>query len=293
MEYVKIRADFKYAEKGRFYRTVLVPKGIGLFELGCHLVHVFEGTLEHCFLFTYRRTQFVPAAFLEEDLGISKWLWMGQYTIDDLPDTFDFEYDTGDGWDFRCKKYKRTVTREGEDEELPRIIILEGAGQGIWEDNIGTLYAYLAGELDPNSYDEDPENGIYHPWNVSLDCWGDFDKPLDMSLAEESEDVLWEEGWKEELSLARELDLDSMPKDEDPFDMFNAAGVRSHFTELFAETFAHAYGYSDVYALAESLYGPNMARKKFTRLVTEQLGHYLSEKDIAAIFAAVEKKLRQ
>ena len=105
MEYIKLRLDFKYAEKGRFYRVFLVPKGIGLFELGCHLVNALKGTHEHPFLYRCGKVEFVPAGFMEDP--IDDWLWMGQYTIDDLKDTFEFEYDTGDGWDFRCKKYKK------------------------------------------------------------------------------------------------------------------------------------------------------------------------------------------
>ena len=50
-KYFKIRADFKYANKGRFYRTFLVREDIGLGELGEFIVDIFGGTMEHFFLY--------------------------------------------------------------------------------------------------------------------------------------------------------------------------------------------------------------------------------------------------
>ena len=47
VKYIKIRADFKYAKKGRFYRTFLVREDIGLGELGELIVDIFGGTMEH------------------------------------------------------------------------------------------------------------------------------------------------------------------------------------------------------------------------------------------------------
>ena len=51
VKYIKIRADFKYAEKGRFYRVFLVKEDMPLGELGEFIVTIFGGTMEHYFLF--------------------------------------------------------------------------------------------------------------------------------------------------------------------------------------------------------------------------------------------------
>lgn len=51
IKYIKIRADFKYAEKGRFYRTFLVKDDADLGTLGELIVDIFGGTLEHFFLY--------------------------------------------------------------------------------------------------------------------------------------------------------------------------------------------------------------------------------------------------
>ncbi len=39
----KIRLDFKYCERGRFYRTLLVKENINLIDLGCAIVTAFNG----------------------------------------------------------------------------------------------------------------------------------------------------------------------------------------------------------------------------------------------------------
>ena len=45
------------------------------------------------------------------------------------------------------------------------LIILEGNGQGIWEDNISSLWVYFYGDVGPNGIEDKEEFGIYKPWN--------------------------------------------------------------------------------------------------------------------------------
>ena len=56
----------------------------------------------------------------------------------------------------------------------------EGAGQGIWEDNIRSLYALFSGEISPLEDHEDEDKEIYFPWNCEIEKFGDFDMPLDL-----------------------------------------------------------------------------------------------------------------
>jgi len=92
-----------------------------------------------------------------------------------------FIYDTGDGWDFDCKIYKRIVVKTVDDEEeIPTGFVLEAKGMGIWEDNIGSLYAYLEGEIDKDYNEEDEDRGIYKPWNFEIDKYSEFDDPIDI-----------------------------------------------------------------------------------------------------------------
>ena len=129
MIYTKIRVDFKYGPKGRFYRVILVKEDINLFNLGVGLGLALGAEFEHCFLITERNLhkEYVMAIFIEDPVPGSRYL--ANYTLNDLGEKFDYEYDTGDGWDFTCRKYKRKVELDSKED----IIVSEGAGQGIWE----------------------------------------------------------------------------------------------------------------------------------------------------------------
>ena len=104
----KIRLDFKYGPKNRLYRTLLVKGNPNLFELGVILGTSLGATFEHCFLFRcHTHCIYVMAPFMEDPMDGYKYL--GNYHLEDLPKTFTFEYDTGDGWDFNCIKYEEKV----------------------------------------------------------------------------------------------------------------------------------------------------------------------------------------
>ena len=101
----------------------------------------------------------------------------------EFPDEFEFEYDLGDERWFNVRKGEKIELGWKED-----VILLEGAGQGIWEDNIHSLSCYLAGEVDPSSGQDYPERGIYKPWNCKIEKYGDFDLPLDIDKINEALD---------------------------------------------------------------------------------------------------------
>lgn len=181
MKYTKIRLDFKYAEKGRFYRVVLVKGNPTLDILGEMFVNALGGELEQCFLYHSKDVEYIPQEWLDD---WSRGEPIEIHYLSELNNTFEFDYDTGDGWDFICKKYVKPVEI---DKDVP-ILITEGAGMGIWEDNIGSLYAYLNGDISPDFDGEDEEEGIFKPWNHDIDKYSDFDKPLDIEeLNEELE----------------------------------------------------------------------------------------------------------
>ena len=208
IKYRRIRADFEHAEKGRFYRVFLVPEDIPLTNLGLAMVEMLHGTMEHCFLFSRRDgIDFVSAAFLFDD-DFEGYIWMKGHSLMDLWPDFRFTYDTGDGWDFKCKIYQKTITKTYEDEfDVPMLIILEGAGQGIWEDHIGLLYDYLEGMIPPTLDHEDPDKDIYFPWNVVIKQVGDFDIPLDIEEENDTfslDDFFIEEYNKREEEYAEE-----------------------------------------------------------------------------------------
>lgn len=201
MNYTKIRLDFKYAEKNRFFRVVLINGNPKLDKLGLLFVHALGGEMVHEFLYHANNTRYVPQAWLEEwDEGEA----LEGKSLSDLSSNFEFYYDTGDGWDFKCMKYAKEVILN---DDKP-IIVLDGAGMGIWEDNIQTLYAYLSGEIDPKFSKEDEERGIHKPWNHKINRYSDFDKPLNITkLNEDLECILG--GYDEYDELQGENNLDN------------------------------------------------------------------------------------
>ncbi len=176
MTYTKIRLDFEYGPKDRFYRVVLIKGNPDLFELGVYFGMAVGAEFEHCFLITSSNEDacYVMAPFMEDPMVGYKYL--RNYHLSDLEDDFRYEYDTGDGWDFVCHRHKEKVELDSNKE----ILILEGKGQGIWEDNIATLYALFNGKLNPNSSRQNLKKGYYKPWNQKIKKFGDFDLPLDI-----------------------------------------------------------------------------------------------------------------
>lgn len=95
------------------------------------------------------------AAFISNPMPGYKYL--ANYTLNDIGDTFCYEHDTGDGLDFACKKHKRKVDVDSKKD----IIVLQGAGLGIWKNNISSLYALFSGKISPLLDEEDAKKREY------------------------------------------------------------------------------------------------------------------------------------
>lgn len=174
MIYTRIRLDFIEGPKDRFYRTVLVKGNPDLYELGIYLGLDLSAEFEHCFLITMPdKVSYVMASFMKEPHDGYKHL--RNYHLSDLPEDFRNEYDIGHGWCFACKKDSDPVELEARKEN---IIIVDGRGQGILEDNISSLHTLFNGEIDLNSTEEDETTGAYMPWNFPTKKFRDFDLPL-------------------------------------------------------------------------------------------------------------------
>lgn len=180
MNYKKIRMEYRY-KKDRLNRTILVREDINLIELGCAMCTAVRAEFEHCFLFLKGRTHYSPDVFIEEGWDDVNEVPMKEYSLSDLGDKFSFWYDTGDDWLFDCKVYKREVKLDNTELAF----LVDGTGQGIWEDNAWTLGRYLDGELDPDCAEENEEEGIYFPWNFKIEKLSDFDTKF--NIAEEKE----------------------------------------------------------------------------------------------------------
>ena len=176
MNYKKIKMEYRYS-KNRLNRTILVREDINLIELGCAMCTAIRAEFEHCFMFLKGQTRYSPDVFMTDGWYDDNEVPMKEYGLSDLGDKFSFWYDTGDDWLFDCKVYKGEAQLVGENIAF----LVDGIGQGIWEDNACTLLRYLDGELDPECDEEDEEHGIYFPWNFEIEKLSDFDTKFNIS----------------------------------------------------------------------------------------------------------------
>lgn len=196
MTYTKIRVDYKYAPKGRLYRLLLIKGNPDLERLAIIIGTSLGAEFEHPFWIVAKdKTEYALDSAV--DMGFLPCLSLKKHHLDDLTDTFAFEYDSGDCWDFVCQIYKQPVDFDGDKEA----IIIEGKGQGIWEDHSWLLQDYLAGRLSNDPIDPEDEDAP-RPWNYEIKRYSDFDLPLDIdqlneglekSIDENEANVSWHE----------------------------------------------------------------------------------------------------
>lgn len=189
MEYTKIKVSSKDDPK-RFYRILAVQGNPDLYTLGAIIGKSVNVWFEHFYMFRSKKVSFVPDQWLEEALYWNEDLAMSKYNLSDLGSSFVYEYDTGEGYEFACKVYKKKINYDVEDGYLPIAFVVEGKGQGIFENDHRTLWMYLAGQIKADATD-DEENYNFLPMNMSFTSFGDFDAPLDI------EDMMY---YKEEIN---------------------------------------------------------------------------------------------
>lgn len=228
MNYKTIKMEYHY-KKDRFNRTIMVREDINLIELGCVMCTALRTEFEHNFLFRSNKKEYLPDCFLQDYVDEKHEFPMKFYSLKDLGDKFVFTYDTGDNWTFDCKVLKKEKTVVGAEFGY----LVDGKGQGIWEDNACSLLMYLDGEVDPNSNEEDEERGLYLPWNFEIEKYSDFDTVF--NIAEEKEifdatvdsnidmylDGMHEAGFELEVKSRTQEVLDNMYEDEYEDDVVN------------------------------------------------------------------------
>ncbi|MGM9948044.1 IS1096 element passenger TnpR family protein [Floccifex sp.] len=175
MEYKKIKITSKDNPK-RFYRILAVKGDPDLNMLGALIGSSLNAFFGHYYMFYNKQASYVPDDWIESDSDYG----LNSSHLSDLQDSFTYVYDTGESWEFDCKVMKRTIQYESDVWENPLGFVVEGKGQGIFEDDHMTLFRYLNGEIDPNSNEEIPELHQSMPYNLDLDVYGDFDLPLNL-----------------------------------------------------------------------------------------------------------------
>lgn len=171
MKYKKIEIVFDEA-KDRFTRTLLVKENTNLVILGCIFCTALKTQFEHNFTFIKNKVEYLPDAFIAEGVyDKEKEVAMKKYNLKHLGNKFQFLYDTGDYWLFNCK-----VTDSNKEPNGNKLAyLIDGKGQGVWEDNKYSLMSYIEGEIGPEFKQEDEDLGYCLPWNFDNNQYSDFD----------------------------------------------------------------------------------------------------------------------
>lgn len=165
---------FWASHRDRLTRTLLVRSDLDLFELGLAIGSSLEASFDFPFSIKSKgETYFYGSDNIDDKYAC-------EYDMSVLGKTFRFTYGFEEDylWKFDC-----TLSKDEEVIETafnPKVIVLEAKGQGIWEDGWFMLEGYLAGEIDPECDEEDPDMGYFFPSNIFPDKVGDFDKPIDI-----------------------------------------------------------------------------------------------------------------
>lgn len=182
LEYTQIKVSSKDDPK-RFNRMIAIKGDPNLMDLGAIIGLSVNAWFEHCYLFRIpkQKKTFVFDSWLDDFIADDNEFSMTSSHFSDLGESFIYEYDTGEGYEFDCKVLKRKKEcLPDDDEEYPVAFVVKGVGQGIFENDHRALWAYLAGLIDPES-GNDEENWIFLPMNMDFEKFGDFDKPLDLN----------------------------------------------------------------------------------------------------------------
>ncbi|MBR3349688.1 MAG: hypothetical protein IKG55_06395 [Solobacterium sp.] len=183
MLYRKIRVSH-LDDKTKLYRIFYVPEDIRLSDLASVIRETFRMEEGHLYEFRKGKISYV----MKKDDPYGNYDDYGDYdmsrhTIHDPGDQYHFIYDYGDHWEFEVRIYK--LTKE-IDSNFP-VIVLEGKGRGIWEDNRWGYMQLLNGEMPGNLSEDDEENEFYLPWNLGLEHAEDTFEEID---AEEETEYL-------------------------------------------------------------------------------------------------------
>lgn len=173
MTYKRLKISFKHCEENRFYRTMLVDENINLVDLGCGILAAFSATLESWFSYESDDIRYMPNIELIDSYDEHPHL-LNYYSISDLANEFEFLYGE---WEFDCSIDNEAIELDNDNN----IMLVDGKGQGIWENNITVLLEYLKGNIKPDDI-ENTSKGYFYPWNVEVSKFGDFDTAFNLEL---------------------------------------------------------------------------------------------------------------
>ncbi len=175
--YRKIKVSCKDCPE-RFYRVFSVREDLNLKQVGALIIAYFQGAFEHMWEWRSKKHRYIDKTWLEEfpQKGNGDYaLYMLSTCELNAASEINFEYDTGDGWEFTVKVYPDVEDHDFKADISPKAsipwgILTEGKGESIWEDNRGLFNLFIEKGKLPKTYGT--------PW------WGNpktFDDPLDIA----------------------------------------------------------------------------------------------------------------
>ena len=178
MQYKIIKVNFPKCEEGRFYRTYAVRPDMNLKDFGCAILTSLYSTVSKSYYFSKGSVRYLPQHMIRKSHDSEDKL-ITDYTVDELGEDFGFSYGI-DEYSFDC-----SVLDLEEKDSLTDIILLDGKGQGIWEDCHLTFMAFLNGRVDSSKLEENCSENIFVPKNVKLSKYSDFDTSFDLYTMQE------------------------------------------------------------------------------------------------------------
>lgn len=138
--------------------------------------------------------------------------------LSDLNPVFHYIYDFDDKWTFQCTLQDKKMNFTNK----PYAFVIDGAGQGIFEMNRESFEAYMDGTIlpeDDNDSLEEKNLDFHLPKNMDLNCFGDFENPLNLTemtytkkeikqsisfvenfkkMIADTDDALWDKDWDDD-----------------------------------------------------------------------------------------------
>ena len=168
MLYRKVKIELREA-KDRLYRVFLVRNDISLLELGCVFLSSLYASYDEDFMI---RTLSNDYTLEKNHNDYHRNFLLSDSIFADLDGNFEFTYDFEQMWVFDCTVETSIIEKKGNEFAY----IIDGKGEGIFENSKNTFLAYINGDIDPNSREDYLEEEYLFPYNLPIETYGDFDK---------------------------------------------------------------------------------------------------------------------
>ncbi len=174
--YQKVKVSCKDCPE-RFYRVFSVREDLNLQQIGALIIAYFQGAFEHMWQWRSNSHRYIDKTWLEDfhrKGDVDYELFKLSTSELNAASEINYEYDTGDGWEFTVKVFPEVEERDfttatPRKDSVPWGILSEGRGECLWEDNRSLFNLFLEKGKLSKTY------GV--PWYGNPKT---FDDPLDI-----------------------------------------------------------------------------------------------------------------